>query len=279
MKHLWTILAIQFIFIGNIISLVAQEAKKAVPIPGKQVLVSTKLVPNTLKAFGPGQKPVENFQSVPEGTLQDIHYWLFFPKTDSARSEAGYPLILFMHGIGERGTDADRVKVIGLPHNLEDPAFIKDFPFIVVSPQCPDDCWWSPIQMFALLDEVCREQPIDPTRIYVTGLSWGGFGTWSMIQTDPNRLAAAVPICGGSMNLKQLEKAVNLPVWAFHGDADSIVRYDMSIDAINAIKKAGGIKTKLTLYHGIGHDCWTQTYRNPELYQWLLKQSATGNKK
>ena len=195
-----------------------------------------------------------------------LDYLLALPK-DYEQQES-WPLILFLHGAGERGDDIERVKVHGPPKLVEQG---QDMPFIVVSPQCPKDEWWSfkTSELDALLNEITENYKVDTDRIYITGLSMGGFGTWSMITRFPYRFAAAAPICGGGD--RQFTKYYkHLPVWAFHGDQDQAVPVERSVEMVESLKKNGG-DPKLTIYPGVGHDSWTETYNNSELYDWFLQ--------
>lgn len=175
-----------------------------------------------------------------------------------------WPLILFLHGAGERGDDLDLVKKHGPPKIVEK----KALPFIVVSPQCPEGKWWSNDVLIALLDHVVATYRVDPSRIYLTGLSMGGYGTWSLACEYPERFAAIAPICGGG-NPHLAFRLVNLPVWAFHGAKDDVVPLEESQRMVNAIKKLGG-QARLTVYPNAQHDSWTRTYDNPRFYEWLL---------
>ena len=205
----------------------------------------------------------------------DVNYLLFLPKGYKERKTERWPLILFLHGAGERGNDIWKVAVHGPPRNVaNDP----DFPFIVVSPQCPEGQIWSNDTLLALLDELTRKYPVDKERLYLTGLSMGGYGTWSLGLTYPEKFAAIVPICGGgeliTILLSSGEKAgalKSLGVWAFHGAKDPVVPLQESERMVDFLKKAGISEAKLTVYPEAGHDAWTETYRNPELYDWLLK--------
>jgi predicted peptidase len=194
-----------------------------------------------------------------------MDYLLYLPK--DYEEQESWPLLLFLHGAGERGDDLDLVKKHGPPKLI---AQGKDFPFIVVSPQCPVDRWWEPMELVALLDGIAKNHKVDPDRIYVTGLSMGGFGTWRLAFFAPERFAAIAPICGGGE--KHWSKQIaHLPVWAFHGAKDTLIPPERSQIMIDAIKKEGG-SPKLTIYPDAGHDSWTETYNNPELYVWILEQ-------
>jgi len=181
-----------------------------------------------------------------------------------------FPLLLFLHGSGERGNDLEKVKVHGPPKLI---SAGKKFPFIVASPQCKEDKWWEPIELVALLDELVSTYKVDTDRIYVTGLSMGGFGAWRLAAYAPDRLAAIAPICGGGEPYWGKIMA-GLPVWAFHGAKDDGVPVERSQAMVDAIKKAGG-NPKLTIYPDADHDSWTRTYDNPELYEWLVAQKRT----
>jgi predicted peptidase len=194
-----------------------------------------------------------------------MDYLLCLPK-DYAEKDA-WPLMLFLHGAGERGNDLDRVKVHGPPKLI---AAGKSFPMIVVSPQCPSRHWWRPNELNALLDEIIEKYKVDQDRIYVTGLSMGGFGTWTLAAYAPERFAALVPICGGG-DAFSARRISHIPVWAFHGAKDSVVPLSASETMIEALKKAKG-NVQFTVYPEADHDSWTETYNNPELYTWLLQQ-------
>ena len=202
-----------------------------------------------------------------------VKYLLFLPENYQARSRDRWPLILFLHGMGERGNDPWKVKVHGPPKIAER---VSNFPFLVVSPQCPDGEWWSNHHLAALLDEIIAQYKVDTNRIYLTGLSMGGFGSWSLAMEFPERFAAVAPICGGGNPLYPLafnneRKAAlkSLPFWAFHGDKDQSVALEESERMVNGLQKFG-CEAKLTVYSGVGHDCWTETYNNPALYEWFL---------
>lgn len=197
-----------------------------------------------------------------------LDYLLFLPKGYDKGSEQKWPLILFLHGAGERGDDLERVKVHGLPKIVEQKA---DFPFIVVSPQCPESSWWTDENeaLNALLDEIIKEYAVDEDRIYLTGLSMGGFGTWSLATAYPERFAAIAPICG-SGDPWRVAAIKNIPAWVFHGAKDEVVKPENSDKMVNALKRVGA-DVQYTLYPDAGHDSWTETYNNPKLYQWFLK--------
>ena len=204
-------------------------------------------------------------------------YLLYLPDKYQA-SKKNWPLILFLHGAGERGNDLSKVEVHGPPKLVAKEG--RDFPFVIVSPQCPADDWWgSALQIAALgalLDDVVLRYRIDRRRIYVTGLSMGGYGTWSLAVAHPNRFAAIAPICGGG-NPDNAASIAHLPVWVFHGAKDEAVPLFKSQEMVKALRKAGG-KPKLTVYPNAGHDSWTAAYGKPSLYEWFLQHSRSVKK-
>ncbi len=198
----------------------------------------------------------------------EMNYLLYLPK--DYKNQEKWPVLLFLHGSGERGDDLELVKIHGPPKLI---AAGQEFPFIVVSPQCPLDRGWEPIELVALLDDIARRYKVDEDRIYVTGLSMGGYGTWELASYSPHKLAAIAPICGGG-ETHWTKRFPHLPIWAFHGAKDtpeSLVRMQSMIDAH---KKNGG-DPKLTIYPEAGHNAWAETYDNLEFYEWLLAQKRS----
>jgi predicted peptidase len=200
-----------------------------------------------------------------------LRYLLFLPEGYD-KSEKTWPLILFLHGSGETGNDLSKVKKHGPPKIVEKK---KDFPFIVVLPQAPQR-GWRPEALNALLDDVVANYKVDNDRIYLTGLSMGGFGTWALAAARPERFAAIVPICGGG-NPAMAKKIKDIPTWVFHGGKDRAVPLKRSEDMVKALKDAGG-NPKFTVYPDAGHDSWTKAYNDPELYRWLLEQKRKAAK-
>ncbi len=194
-----------------------------------------------------------------------LDYLLFLPEGyESSRKK--WPLMLFLHGAGESGTNLAKVKTHGPPKLVETK---PDFPFIVVSPQSRGR-GWDPETLNALLQDVMRQYRVDSDRVYLTGLSMGGFGTWALGAAHPEKFAALVPICGGG-NPADAPKLAKLPIWVFHGAKDPVVPLQRSQDMVQAVKAAGG-EVKFTVYPEAGHDSWTEAYNDPELYKWLLEQ-------
>ncbi len=203
----------------------------------------------------------------------NLDYLLFLPKGYEAKGEKKWPLMLFLHGAGERGSDIWKVAVHGPPKQATN---LVEFPFIVVSPQSPDNQTWNGDDLLRLLDDIQAAHAVDTTRVYLTGLSMGGFGTWSLGLRHPERFAAIAPICGGGQILdvllagRRMDDLKTMGIWAFHGAKDSVVALEESERMVNALKKMG-LNPKLTVYPEANHDSWTETYKNPEFYKWLLE--------
>ena len=194
---------------------------------------------------------------------------LYLPESYDA--SGAFPLMLFLHGAGERGADLTRVKVHGPPKLIESG---QHLPFIVVSPLAPPGGGWDTGRLSQLLDKVTAELAVDPSRIYVTGLSMGGFGTWALAALTPDRFAAIVPVCGGG-DAETGKVLAGIPgIWAFHGGQDEVVPRGLSEEMVDAVREAGG-QANLTIYPDAGHDSWTETYAERSLYTWLLRHTRT----
>ena len=222
----------------------------------------------------PGQRPQSMTITTGSGQTVRMNFWLYLPPGYPARER--WPLILFLHGAGERGDDLDRVKIHGPPKRIDQED--ASFPFVIVSPQCPTEGWWSDDDQIerldALLEDVVSRYEIDPQRLYVTGLSMGGYGTWALAARYPHRFAAIAPICGGG-DPGAAERMAHLPVWVFHGARDPVVPLEASQEMVDALREAGGAVT-FTVYPEAGHDAWTESYANPALYEWFLQHRRTG---
>lgn len=199
-----------------------------------------------------------------------------------------YPLVLFLHGAGERGSD-NLAQLKYLPTWLAEPDLRERHPCFVVAPQCRADHQWAPYDWSAkkssplapslmtdlvaavgAVDAVVAAEPIDTGRIYLTGLSMGGYGAWELAARMPQRFAAVAPICGGG-DETQAAKLVGLPIWCFHGADDKVVPVERSRTMVAAIKAAGG-ELKYSELPGVGHDSWTPAYRESDLLDWLFQQ-------
>ena len=201
-------------------------------------------------------------------------YLIYLPKDYNARAKTRWPLILFLHGSGERGTNLSKVALHGPPKLVKQ---ARDFPFSIVSPQCPANQHWDNDVLLALLDEVLEKYQVDNSRVYLTGLSMGGYGSWSLGLTHPEKFAAIAPICGGGdpvvlslAERKKVEAIRTLGVWAFHGAKDPVVKLEESERMVEALRKHGCKEVELTVYPEAQHDSWTETYNNPKLYDWFL---------
>jgi predicted peptidase len=200
-----------------------------------------------------------------------------------------YPLLFFMHGAGERGNDVEKL-LPHLPRQMCKEEWLEKFPCFMVIPQCRNDEQWVdqawsekasvPIEKnptdqmamaIAVLDQSLKTLPIDRNRVYLTGLSMGGFGSWDLAMRRPNLFAAVAPVCGGG-DETEAARLKNIPIWAAHGDADTVVWPVRSRTMVDAIKKAGG-NVKYTEYPGVGHNSWTKFYADPEgVIPWLFRQ-------
>ncbi|MEY4918670.1 MAG: Beta-glucuronidase [Verrucomicrobiota bacterium] len=221
-------------------------------------------------AMKPGQTAQKFFTERKQILAAD--YLLSLPPDYGANAAKRWPLILFLHGAGERGKNLQIVAKHG-PTKID----AAKNNFIIVSPQCPDGQIWSNDLLLALLDDVETKYAVDTKRVYLTGLSMGGFGTWSLGLTHPERFAAIAPICGGGELITPLladkGKLTTLSIWAFHGAKDPVVPLEESERMVKLLKKYDVKEVKLTVYPEAQHDSWTETYANPELFAWFLQHS------
>jgi predicted peptidase len=195
----------------------------------------------------------------------DLKYLQWLPE-GYEKPETKWPLLIFLHGAGETGTDLKKLLGHGPPKLVEAG---RKFPFIVVAPQSPH-LLWNPYAINALTEELVKTLKVDPARVWLTGLSMGGNGTWMAASIQPELYAAIVPICGwGDFFL--VRRLRDMPVWAFHGALDPAVPVAKSQEMVDSLKTVGA-KPKLTIYPDAGHDSWTKVYDDPELWDWLVKQ-------
>ncbi len=210
------------------------------------------------------------------GRVAKLNYLLFLPASYGEDPEAKWPLLVFLHGSREVGRDINRVRRAILPQIVEEN---PDFPFIVVSPQSPtmQHGWYPSLSAIeALLDELQAELAIDPDRIYLTGLSMGGYGAWALAMDDPVRFAAIAPVVGGYFyNARQLCALKDKPIWIFGARLDRNVPLRESERVVNALRTCGGAP-RFTVFENADHDQgWELAYRTTELFEWLLQQRRT----
>ena len=205
-------------------------------------------------------------QQTAQKFVTETNYLLSLPDNYKNDTTTKWPLLLFLHGSGESGNDIQKVKAHG-PPKLADQG--KKFPFIIVSPQSAGGGWDSE-NLYRLLQSVKQNYRIDDQRIYMTGLSMGGYGTWSLAMKHPEEFAAIAPVCGGG-DTTDTWKLRNIPVWCFHGAKDDIVLPSASINMVNATRRYNP-SVKFTLYPDANHNSWDVTYSNDSLYQWMLSQ-------
>jgi predicted peptidase len=226
-----------------------------------------------------------------------LPYSILFPLTNSEltkdttykiKNPEGFPLIVFFHGSGERGKDNEK-QIIHIKKLFTDSVIMHKYPAFIVAPQCPPGKRWvetdwtvskhimpetpsfAMVLTMKLIEEIVKKYPVNQKKIYVTGLSMGGFATWDIISRYPGKFAAAIPICGGA-DVSKAKLLKNTPVWAFHGSNDKVVNVILTRDMIKAIENCGG-KPKYTEYKGVGHDSWVKAYSEKELMEWLFKQA------
>jgi len=221
-----------------------------------------------------------------DGKPVEFRYRLLRPAT--LKPGPQYPLVLFLHGAGERGDDNEK-QLAYLPTWLAEEANRRTYPCFVLAPQCRTDHRWVEIDWsdkkslpqktemtvdmsaaVAALDAVLQDEQVDPGRVYLTGISMGGYGSWDLAARMPERFAAVIPICGGG-DEATAPKLKGLPIWCFHGDADEAVPVERSRTMVAAVKAAGGT-VQYTEYAGVGHDSWTPAYRDPATLDWLFRQ-------
>lgn len=211
------------------------------------------------------------------GSGDAMPYRIFIPANYNPKEK--YPLALCLHGAGGRGKD-NMSRGTEAFKALSSSEVQREYPSILVTPQCPKNANWSsrPTNstvryidfVLEVLDELEKEFSIDHSRLYVTGQSMGGYGTWAAITTRPNRFAAAVPVCGGG-NPGAVTEIAHLPIWAFHGEKDTVVPTQKSRAMVAALKEEGST-IKYTEYPGLGHASWVPAWKETDLIPWLFKQ-------
>ena len=204
-----------------------------------------------------------------------LEYLLYLPRDYPGTKGRRWPLLLFLHGSGERGNNVQRAAIHG---PLQQVKRGHEFPFIILAPQCAAGELWQNEPLLQLLNRVGKNFAVDLRRIYLTGISMGGYGTWQLGLQHPAKFAALVPICGGGNMIDVIlgpgDKGAalkHLPIWAFHGAKDDVVPLEESERLVKQLNTMGVKEVKLTIYPEAKHDSWTKTYQNPKLYEWLLK--------
>ncbi len=198
----------------------------------------------------------------------NIDYLIHLPKNYKEKGQA-FPLMIFLHGAGERGSDPEKVKMWGPPKIAEQD---KNFPYVLISPQCPEGDWWSSFtqleNLHTLINTITDEYNIDRSRIYLTGLSMGGYGTWALACEYPELFAAIAPICGGGQP-RLTRKITDIPTWVFHGAKDEVVPISESEEMVEALENNGG-NVKFTVFPNATHNSWSQAYNETDLLKWFL---------
>ncbi|MCA9174463.1 MAG: prolyl oligopeptidase family serine peptidase [Planctomycetales bacterium] len=243
------------------------------PLALSLVLLVSAARPATLTAAeGTAGKQVELTFKDAEG---DVGYLLYLPADYDASADVKWPLMLFLHGRGESRGPLSLVAKWGPPRFAQRG---DSLPYILVSPQCPNDGNWSDEvrqrQLVRLLDAMLASHRADADRVCLTGLSMGGSGTWTLAAAHPERFAAIAPICGRS-DASKASALKDLPIWVFHGDQDPL-DIKQPTETVEAIRKAGGGQVRFTTLEHVGHNSWSAAYATPELTTWMLKQKRAG---
>lgn len=218
----------------------------------------------TLASAAPTES-TEIYEAVPGESLR---YLQFLPEGYGEAAKQETPLVIFLHGAGERGTDLVGVRKHGpTKHAMEG----HGYPFVLVAPQCPPGRWWKPEEVLALTHHLVETLKVDPKRIHITGLSMGGFATWACIAQEPELYASAIPICGGG-DPAAVGRFKQLPIWAFHGELDESVPVAKTREMEAALTEAKAPAFRVTYFPGVGHECWALAYDNPAVFAWMMLQ-------
>lgn len=194
-------------------------------------------------------------------------YLVYLPK-DYTDKKVDYPLVIYLHGGSQKGQDLNKLKAYGLPHLVDKG---RDFPFIIASPQCPDGKFWSTDNWFdSLYNDLKTKYRIDPKRVYLTGISMGGYGVWQTAVAYPDKFAALVPLCGGCDDSTQICRIKHIPVWTFHGTADDVISISETERLVRRLETCNG-QVKFTRLEKEGHGI-QYLFEDQTIYDWLLKQ-------
>ena len=203
--------------------------------------------------------------NISQNRIGKLNYLRFEPADFSENKK--YPLIIHFHGAGSRGDNVEILKNQSIMQYAND---TKDFPFVMFLPQCSANTWFDLFeQLKAFVKTVVKLPYVDKNKVFLSGVSMGGYASWQMLMSEPDIFRKAVICCGGGMYWNAAR--IKTPVWAFHGTDDPIVFFEESEKMVNVVNRTGG-NAKLTEYKGIGHNCWEKTYSNPEIYKWLLAE-------
>jgi predicted peptidase len=199
-----------------------------------------------------------------------LRYLLYTPEGYDEATDTCFPLVVFLHGGGESGSDLERVTDHGLPHRIQEG---ESFPFILLAPQNPGESkFWDDYAVMALIDEVCAHNRVDPKRIYLTGMSRGGDGAWRLAMNNPDRFAALSIVCGATAPSVYADWIRKTPIWVFHGAEDPVVPLSVPETMVAALR-AVGADVRFTVYPEVGHDAWEKAYGDSEHLDWLLSHS------
>ena len=230
------------------------------------------------------QRSLFSFEKYTNDKDETLNYRLLIPDANPKRK---YPLVIFLHGSGERGDDNESQLKWGVVNFATDQN-MKLHPSIVIAPQCPINISWSnysnegekiklkssptkPMELvIELIRQLIKELPVDTNRIYITGLSMGGFGTFDAIERYPGLFAAAVPVCGGG-DLSKATSIAHIPIWIFTGAEDAVVNPGLSLKMVQALTETGG-NPGFTQYPEVGHFSWIEAYSDPLMMEWLFRQ-------
>lgn len=235
----------------------------------RNLIIAILVLLSTTMISAQGVQKEGSFSGKTERTAT-LNYLLYLPENFDLQADDTYPLLVFLHGSGERGSDLEKVKVHGPPKLI---AQGKPFPFVVLSPQCPEKRDWDTEALFALIRDVASRYKVNEKKVCVTGLSMGGMATWDLAMAHPEYFAAIAPVCGPvDRNYpERTDELRHMPVWAFHGAMDDVVPVAEAAKMIKHLQDIGG-NAKITIYPDADHDSWTETYDNQELYNWFLRQ-------
>lgn len=183
------------------------------------------------------------------------------------------PLIIFLHGAGERGEDLEKLKCYCIPKLFCNNQDYNGLSVFTLSPQCPQEKTWIDfkVELFDLFDEICEKYPIDKNRVSLCGISMGGFGTWELALTQPERFSAIAPLCGGGMNWRAWY-VKDIPIRVYHGRRDDIVPLSQSEAMVNSVRLQGG-NVEFTIYDDLSHNCWDRAFEETDLINWLAQSS------